>query len=272
MSGEFENLIMRDTRANQPAAGVPGRLYYVTDENVTERDNGSAWEDYSDGGSGGGNVATDTIWDTKGDLAVATGADAASKLAAGSNGQKLVADSSQTTGLKWVSGGRELIGTSTPSGTGTVTFSSIPSTYNDLEIVMVARSTKSAANSDLLSLFLNNDTTAANYRSTYVQGHSSTTVTGSGTDTASPIEVAAASSPSNSAGLLIVRIPVYKGTTFNKQMYCQSGWRYDASSIHEVVRMCCIEWESNAAINRVDLVLASGNYVAGSEVRLYGLY
>jgi hypothetical protein len=52
----FEDLILRDTRSNQPAAGVPGRLYYVTDENVTERDNGSAWEDYTDGSTGGGAI------------------------------------------------------------------------------------------------------------------------------------------------------------------------------------------------------------------------
>ncbi len=43
MSTNFEDLIMRDTRSNQPAAGIPGRLYYVTDEGVTERDNGSSW-------------------------------------------------------------------------------------------------------------------------------------------------------------------------------------------------------------------------------------
>jgi hypothetical protein len=48
-----------------------------------------------------GSVATDTIWDTKGDLAVATGADAASKLAVGTDGYVLVADSSQSTGVKW---------------------------------------------------------------------------------------------------------------------------------------------------------------------------
>lgn len=48
-----------------------------------------------------GAVATDTIWDTKGDLAVASGADAASKLAVGSNGQILIADSTQTLGVKW---------------------------------------------------------------------------------------------------------------------------------------------------------------------------
>jgi hypothetical protein len=44
MSTTFESLIMRDTRANQPAAGKPGRLYYVTDENALERDNGATWD------------------------------------------------------------------------------------------------------------------------------------------------------------------------------------------------------------------------------------
>jgi hypothetical protein len=49
----------------------------------------------------GAYIATDTIWDTKGDLVASTGADAASKLAAGANTKVLTADSSQSTGLKW---------------------------------------------------------------------------------------------------------------------------------------------------------------------------
>jgi Collagen triple helix repeat (20 copies) len=52
-------------------------------------------------GGGGGSVATDTIWDTKGDLAVATGADIASKLAVGADGTFLKAASGQATGLQW---------------------------------------------------------------------------------------------------------------------------------------------------------------------------
>ena len=70
MSTNFEDLILRDTRANQPAAGIPGRLYYVTDENVTERDNGSAWQDVSDtgGGGGGGNTPLAQVTLTSGDI------------------------------------------------------------------------------------------------------------------------------------------------------------------------------------------------------------
>lgn len=52
----LEDVILRDTRANQPAATdvAEGSLYYVTDESVTERSNGTTWDDYSDGGGSAG--------------------------------------------------------------------------------------------------------------------------------------------------------------------------------------------------------------------------
>jgi hypothetical protein len=51
--------------------------------------------------SGVGSVATDTIWDAKGDSVWGTGADAASKLAVGSNSRVIQADSSQSVGAAW---------------------------------------------------------------------------------------------------------------------------------------------------------------------------
>lgn len=47
---KLEEVILRDTRVNQPLPGdvATGTLYYVTDETVTERSNGIAWESYSD--------------------------------------------------------------------------------------------------------------------------------------------------------------------------------------------------------------------------------
>ncbi len=54
-------------------------------------------------GVGSGSVATDTIFDAKGDLAIGTGADTAAKLTVGTSiVDRLIADSSTSTGLKWV--------------------------------------------------------------------------------------------------------------------------------------------------------------------------
>lgn len=51
--------------------------------------------------SGGWSVATDAIWDAKGDLAVGTGANTASRLAVGANGTIPIADSAEVTGIRW---------------------------------------------------------------------------------------------------------------------------------------------------------------------------
>lgn len=58
-----------------------------------------------------GSVASDALWDAKGDLAAGTGANTASKLTVGSNGHVLTADSGQATGLSWVSPGAGIFGT-----------------------------------------------------------------------------------------------------------------------------------------------------------------
>lgn len=59
------------------------------------------WTPGNSGGSGGGSVAADALWDAKGDIAVGSGANTATKLAIGSNHRTLVARSGESTGLVW---------------------------------------------------------------------------------------------------------------------------------------------------------------------------
>jgi hypothetical protein len=81
------------------------------------------------------NAIQNAIVDAKGDLIAATAADTPARLAVGTNGQLLSADSTAPTGLAWIaapsSGGMTLLSTTTLSGAST-TISSISGSYNKL--------------------------------------------------------------------------------------------------------------------------------------------
>lgn len=124
-----------------------------------------------------------TIVDAKGDIIAATAADTVARLAVGTNGQTLVADSSTATGLKWATpssgGGLTVIATGTLSGTSVV-ISSIPGTYKHL-MVSVYGATWDTANDTMLLRY--NSVTTNYTRSTY--GHNGTTAANDATITGS---------------------------------------------------------------------------------------
>jgi len=118
-----------------------------------------------------------TIFDAKGDIIAATAADTASRLAVGTNGQVLTADSTASTGLKWAtasSGGMTSIATGSLTG-GSVTVSSIPQTYVSLYVVLSAYSTNF---DDVCGIRINSDTTANYYQGAYVKNLGGTVSTG----------------------------------------------------------------------------------------------
>jgi len=146
----FTNAAARDAAITSPQEG---QFAFTKDNDSLWYYSGSAWVASGATGdiegvtagtgiSGGGTSGTVTITnsmataiDAKGDLVAGTGADAFSRLAVGSNGTVLTADSAEATGLKWVAaasgGGMTLLSTTTLSG-ATTTISSIDQTYTNL--------------------------------------------------------------------------------------------------------------------------------------------
>lgn len=84
------------------------------------------------------NAIQNAIVDAKGDLISATAADTPARLAVGTNGQVLTADSTQSTGLAWTtlsSGGMTLIQQTSASAVSSLSISSIPGTYKHLMLI-----------------------------------------------------------------------------------------------------------------------------------------
>ncbi len=110
MATRFADHILTGTLAARPAAtAVPeGTIYSSTSDGVVYQSNGAAWGTWLAAG------VPAAIVDAKGDLIAATAADTTARLAVGTDGQVLTADSTQSAGVKWA----------TPGGGGGVTVDS----------------------------------------------------------------------------------------------------------------------------------------------------
>lgn len=119
------------------------------------------------------NEIPNTIVDAKGDLIVGTAADTVSRLAVGTNGYALVADSTQSTGIKWAPNGKILqvvsatYSTETSSGVTTyadtgLTATITPTSTSSTILVMPSisfRKTDAAANNCVNIKLLRGSTT-----------------------------------------------------------------------------------------------------------------
>ena len=112
------------------------------------------------------NAIQNSIMDAKGDLIGATAADTPARLAVGTNGQVLTADSTAGTGLAWATptaGGLTLLSTTTLSG-ATVTISAINQTYKSL--FMVIYGVTNATGNGVFRIAPNANTSGSSYVST----------------------------------------------------------------------------------------------------------
>ena len=217
-----------------------------------------------------------SLVDAKGDLIVASAADTVGRLAVGTNGHVLTADSAETAGVKWAaaaSGGMTLIATATPSGATTVSFTSIPSTYKHL-LVVVADAYNSATDTSW-SLRFNNS--SSNYHWAGIATFGSNDAGAGDSDNALPglgYHAHAPISRTSTVSTAYYRharsdIWIYRyAESENKSvMWRTAGW--NSGSGHSTA-LCFGQWRDTTAIDRVDLVRNSTQTVTGT-IYLYGV-
>jgi hypothetical protein len=214
------------------------------------------------------NAIQNAIVDAKGDLIAATAADTPARLAVGTNGQVLTADSTAATGLAWAapsSGAVTAIQTiTTTSGATNVSFTSIPSTYQNLRIVYQAALIGTTW--DDLLLRINGSTT--NYDRQLLQGRAGSATASESFGTNS-ITIAYNTETNGSIGSIV--IPNYKNTVFDKMAINYFFAKHGTSSTNTFVGVFGGTLRSTSAVTQIDIFNSGSRaFVTGSTFTLYG--
>ena len=153
-----------------------------------------------------------------------------------------------------------------------VAFTSIPQTYDHLELTAYIRDNRSATSDDILMSLTpvggSSDTTNANYDTQLLQA-SSTTVTAAQSAADRAIgNIPAASETANVFGALTITFYNYTKTDRHKHSLSVSGRAASASGMY----IRSNRWENTAAIEAITLTPSAGtNFVAGTVVSLRGI-
>jgi hypothetical protein len=151
-------------------------------------------------------------------------------------------------------------------GAASIDFSSIPSTYTDLLMVVSARGTANfAGNGQYYDIKINNS--SANLTQRYVQGNGSAASSGTSSSTTGnymPPSDYTASTFSNN----VIYFPNYAGST-NKSFTTDSVNENNATAAYQI--MNAYLWSQTAAINQITLTAGGGNFAQYSTASLYGI-
>lgn len=157
------------------------------------------------------------------------------------------------------------------SATSTITISSIPATYEHLQVRVSGRSTGAYTYS---SLYLNyNGDTGSNYtyHSLYGDG-SSAASTGRGNETAIYAQnIAGANATANNFGALVIDILDYANT--NKFKTTRSLGGYDNNGSGTPIGTISLNsgaWRNTVAINSITFA-TDGNFAVNTRIALYGI-
>jgi hypothetical protein len=150
------------------------------------------------------------------------------------------------------------------SAAANITFSSIPGTYTDLRLVLVATGDVSAAGQAVLTRF--NSDTGSNYSITRLSGNGTSATSARFTNITS-IYTSFDGLSTTVPTLQIIDIFSYAGST-NKTCLISNNEDKNGSGYAEA-RVGL--WRSTSAITTVAVIANSGNFASGTTATLYGI-
>jgi len=222
----------------------------------------------------GAAVAKATV-DAKGDLLVGTADNTVDRLAVGTDGYTLVADSAETTGLKWqapAAGGFTLISTSTPSGATAVDFTTISSDYSQLLVTWAG--IYAASNNSNFLIRLNNDSgTEYKQRELEASGASTMSVYLGVTDSI-PCMVRTTSTTETETAAGYMLIFNANSTTLDKYIETVTSYKRADTSTN-VIRRSSFHYNSTSAISQINFfrgeTAGTISVTSGGFIQLWGL-
>lgn len=270
-------MVFASSAARSTALGAnvaEGMLSYLKDTDVVEVYNGSAWVSSDDP-----NAIQNTIVDAKGDLITATAADTPARLAVGTDGYFLTADSTTSTGLKWAaaasSGGMTLIQETTASANTAIDFNSISGSYTDL--VLLWHGLYMSATGSYYGIRANSDS-GSNYPNIYMSAESTSPVgmgnTGYDNTAFGSLVNNGTSTTGYQTGMGTLKLYNYASTTKTKKFEFETFYYSSNNSRYNWVRTSGF-WNSTSAISSLNIFRGSGSAtlsnISDSSIRLYGV-
>lgn len=155
----------------------------------------------------------------------------------------------------------------TGSAVASVDFTSLPGTYSKLLVSGIFRS-DTATRFTGIYVRCNGDT-AAHYLWSYVENganNQQTTLTNQmKTGNQDPSGATA-----NEVASFELEFPYYAGTTWYKNMLSRGGM-FEFNNNNNYAYYGAAQWQSTAAINQITIFPSAGNFVAGTQIQIYGI-
>lgn len=160
----------------------------------------------------------------------------------------------------------EPIATTTLGSAGTITFSSIPTTYTDLRVVLTGKGLSGTPN-DNVRIVLNSDTSAT-YSYTELYGGGTPTCVSYATQFNMYLNSNNANLSDTVPTFYTIDFFQYKNTSINKAFLATANMDLNGSGS---VAYTSGLWRSNSAISTILLTNGAASYSAGTTATLYGI-